>query len=107
MQHFRRPYRSYPRKVTPGKTRFIAMLPGVTAPTVTFMLGSEPEVNANGNQVLTYELEAEPDGPVTVAQARAIAIGIGRLMHRAGLTARDQQEVSSLSNEHTLRQLER
>jgi hypothetical protein len=100
-------YRFYPRKVTPAKMHLSAMLPGFTTPAVTLMLGSEPEVDANGHPVPTYGLEAEADGPVTPAQARAIALAIGRLMLRAGLTARDQLEVASLSNEYTLRQLGR
>ena len=100
-------YRFYPRKVTPGKIRLSATLPGFTAPFVTLTLGSEPELDANGRPIVAYELEAEPAGPVTPAQARAIAVAIGRLMQRSGLTARDQQEVLSLSNEYTLRQLRR
>ena len=100
-------YRFYPRKVTPAKRRLSATLPGSTTPVVTLTLGTEPEVDAHGNPVLAYELEAEADGPVTPAQARAVARAIGRLMQRAGLTARDQQEVASLSNEYTLRQLVR
>ena len=100
-------YRFYPRKVTPAKTRVRAQLPGVTAPIVTLMLGSEPEVDANGKPVATYGLEAEADGPTTQAQARAIAVAIGHLMQRAGLTSRDQQEVESESNAYTLRQLGR
>lgn len=101
------PYRFYPRKVTPSKVRLSAMLPGFSSPGVTLMLGTEPEVDGNGKTVLTYGLEAEPDGPVTPAQTRAIALAIGRLMQRAGLTPRDQQEVASSSNEYTLRQLSR
>lgn len=100
-------YRFYPRKVTPAKIRLSAMLPGFSAPAVTLMLGNEPEVDANGKVVLTYGLEAEADGPVTPAQEHAIAVAIGRFMQRAGLTASDQQEVPSLSNEYTLRQLAR
>lgn len=102
-----RAYRFYPRKVTPAKTRLAAMLPGFTAPAVTLTLGSEPEVDANGNPVLTYGLEEEADGPVPAAQAAAIARAIVGLMQRAGLTALDQQEVASLSNAYTLRQLAR
>jgi hypothetical protein len=98
-------YRFYPRKVTPDKMRLSAMLPGFNAPAITLMLGSEPEVDAKGYPVLTYGLEAEADGPVTPAQAQAITLAIGRLMQQAGLTAADQQEVPSLSNDYTLRQL--
>ena len=101
------PYRFYPRKVTHPKVRMRTALPGFKTPAVTIMLGSEPEVDGDGNRVLTYGLEAEADGPVTRAQTRGIAIAIGRLMQRAGLTARDQQEVASLSNDYTLRQLGR
>lgn len=100
-------YRFYPRKVTRAKMRLSALLPGFTIPAVTLMLGTEPEVDANGHPVLTYGLEAEPEGPMTPAQARAVAFAIGRLMQRAGLTAGDQHEVASLSNEYTLRQLGR
>jgi len=100
-------YRFYPRKVTPAKARVSTTLAGFTTPAVTLMLGSEPEVDADGNQVLTYGLEAEADRPVTRAQARGIAIAIGHLMQRAGLAAHDQQEVTSLSNDYTLRQLGR
>jgi hypothetical protein len=100
-------YRFYPRKVTPAKVRVSSTLPGFTTAAVTLMLGSEPEVDANGNQVLTYGLEAEADGPVTGAETRGIAIAIGRLLQRAGFAARDQQEVASLSNDYTLRQLGR
>lgn len=102
-----RPYHFYPRKVTTEKTRFTAKLPGVSNPTVSLTLGSEPEFDEEGRRVLTYELEAEPDGPTTKKQVRAIAREIGRMMHRAGLTPLDQQEVVSLSNEYTLRQLAR
>jgi hypothetical protein len=102
-----RSYRFYPRKVTPAKTRLSATLPGFTAPAVTLTLGSEPEVDANGNPIFAYELEAEADGPVAPAEAPAIALAIGRLMQQAGLTALDQQEVVSLSNAFTLRQLGR
>ena len=59
-------YRFYPRKVTPAKARLSATLPGFTAPTVTLMLGSEPEVDANGAAILTYGLEAEADGTGSV-----------------------------------------
>ncbi|HUQ87505.1 MAG TPA: hypothetical protein VM096_08110, partial [Vicinamibacterales bacterium] len=100
-------YRFYPRKVTPAKVRVSTALPGITTPAVTLMLGTEPEVDAYGNRVLTYGLEAEADAPVTLAQSRDIAIAIGRFMQGAGLTARDQQEVASLSNDYTLRQLAR
>jgi hypothetical protein len=100
-------YRFYPRKVTPAKVRMSSRLPGFKSPAVTLTLGTEPEVDANGNQVLTYGLEAEADEPVTRKQSRRIAIAIGRLMQRAGLTAGDQQEVASLSNDYTLRQLGR
>jgi len=102
-----RAYRFYPRKVTPAKARVRARLPGFESPAVTLMLGTEPEVDANGTPVATYELEAEAEGPTTPAQARSIAVAIGRLLQRAGLTARDQQEVESQSNEFTLRQLGR
>jgi hypothetical protein len=100
-------YHFYPRKVTPAKARLSARLPGFSAPAVTLMLGTEPEVDAEGHSIFTYELEAEADGPVTAAQARAIAVAIGRLMQRAGLTPQDQLEVTSSSNEYTLRQLAR
>ena len=100
-----RAYHFYPRKVTPAKARLTALLPGFATPAVTLMLGTEPEVDALGRAILTYELEAEADGPVTPVQSRAIAVAIGRLMRRAGLTARDQMEVVSMSNEYTLRQL--
>lgn len=100
-----RSYRFYPRKVTSGKVRLSAMLPGFSGPAVKLMLGTEPEVNAKGETILTYELEAEPDGPATPAQIKAEAIAIGKLMQKAGLTARDQQEVLSFSNDYTLRQL--
>jgi hypothetical protein len=100
-------YHFYPRKVTPAKARLSAALPGFSAPAVTLMLGTEPEVDAEGHSIFTYELEAEADGPVTAAQARAIALAIGRLMQRAGMTPQDQLEVLSSSNEYTLRQLAR
>lgn len=100
-------YRFYPRKVTPDKARLSAALPGFTKPAVTLMLGTEPEVDANGRVVLTYGLEAEADRPVTPVEARRIALAIGRFMQRAGLTPSDQQEVESMSNEFTLRQLQR
>jgi hypothetical protein len=100
-------YHFYPRKVTPAKARLSALLPGFAAPAVTLMLGTEPEVDAEGHAIFTYELEAEADGPVTPAQARAIAVAIGRLMQRAGVTPQDQLEVVSSSNEYTLRQLAR
>lgn len=100
-------YRFYPRKVTPAKTRLRALLPGVTGTTVTLMLGTEPEVDANGKPVVSYGLEAEADKPSSPAQARSIALAIGRFMQRAGITDHDQQEVVSASNEYTLRQLGR
>jgi hypothetical protein len=100
-------YRFYPRKVTPAKVRVSTTLPGLASPAVTLMLGTEPEVDADGNRVLTYGLEAEADGPVSRRQARDIAIAIGRFMQRAGLAASDQQEVVSLSNDYALRQLAR
>ena len=100
-------HRFYPRKVTPAKVRVSSRLPGFTTPAVTLMLSNEPEVDADGNRVLTYALEAEAVEPLTRAQTRAIAIAIGHLMQRAGLTAGDQLEVASASNEYTLRQLRR
>jgi hypothetical protein len=100
-------YRFYPRKVTIAKTRLSAPLPDFASPAVTLLLGTEPEVDASGHAVLTYELEAEADGPMASTQVRPIARAIGRWMQRAGLTARDQEEVASLSNEYTLRQLGR
>ena len=100
-------YRFYPRKITPAKVRVSTALPGFTTPAVTLMLGTEPEVDADGKRVLTYGLEAEADGPVTRKQARDIAIAIGRFLQRAGLAPSDQQEVASLSNDYTLRQLAR
>lgn len=102
-----RSYHFYPRKITPEKTRLSAVLPGFAAPIVRLTLGREPEVDADGRPVFTYELEAEPDAPATRAQTRAIAVAIGRLMQRAGVTARDQREPESFSNVYTLRQLAR
>jgi hypothetical protein len=102
-----RAYHFYPRKVTPSKTRLSATLPGVATPVVTLMLGTEPEIDADGQSVLTYELEAEAEGPVTRAQSRTVAMAIGRLMLQAGITERDQQEVPSMSNAYTLHQLAR
>ncbi len=98
-------YRFYPRKVTSGKVRLSATLPGFDKPSVTLMLGSEPEIDGNGNQVMTYGLEAEAARSVSAAEARAIALAIGRFLRKAGITAGDQQDVVSLSNEYTLRQL--
>jgi len=102
-----RAYHFYPRKVTPAKARLRTTLPDFEGPAVTLMLGTEPEMDASGHPVVTYELEAEAAGPVTPAEAHAIAIAIGQLLQRAGLTARDQQEVESASNAYTLRQLGR
>ena len=42
-----------------------------------------------------------------VRETRAIAVAIGRLVQRAGVTARDQREPESFSNIYTLRQLAR
>jgi hypothetical protein len=56
---------------------------------------------------MTYELEAEPDGAVTAAQSHAVALAIGRLMRKAGLSARDQMAAESFSNDYTLHQLAR
>jgi hypothetical protein len=100
-------HRFYPRKLTPAKVRVSTALPGFTTPPVTLMLGTEPEVDADGNRVLTYGLEAEADQPLTRKQAHNIAIAIGHFMQRAGLAAIDQREVPSLSNDYTLRQLAR
>jgi len=95
-------YHFYPRKVTPAKSRLTARLPGFA---VTLSLGREPETDSTGHSILTYGLEAEPDGPVTPAEADSIARAIGRWMMDAGLTTADQQEVPSQSNDYTLHQL--
>ena len=103
----KRKYKLYPTKRTPNKTRLEADLPGFKGPKVVLQLGTETERDPQGRSIVVHELEAEPESPLTAAQTKQAAEAVGRLMLKAGLTAKDQEAPVTRSWAYTTAQLKR
>lgn len=103
----KRRFKLYPTKQTPNKARLEAELPGFDGPKVILQLGTETERDPQGRTIVVHELEAEPEAPLTAAQARKAAEAVGRLMVKAGLTAADQEAPVTRSWAYTTAQLKR
>src|SRR5205085_2328716 len=67
-------YRFTPLRRSSAKSRLVAWLPGHP---IKLLLGSAPEIDAQGKPVLLHELEAEPATKLSDAQAQKAAKAIG------------------------------